>query len=103
MILWVFCAPAYVDPSSGYRYYSLQQIPVVDAIQLCVDLDIPLKQFTDYCMDGGSRIHYGKLIERGTILAKEKIQAIQERRKFKPYKSGWLSWTKCALKSNAAS
>lgn len=26
--------PAYVDPSSGYRYYSLQQIPVVDAIQL---------------------------------------------------------------------
>ena len=95
--------PAYVDPSSGYRYYSLQQIPVVDAIQLCIDLDIPLKQFTDYCMDGGSRIHYGKLIERGTILAKEKIQAIQERRKFKPYKSGWLNWTKCALKSNAAS
>ncbi len=71
--------PAYVDPSSGYRYYSLQQIPVVDAIQLCVDLDIPLKQFMDYCMDGGSRIHYGKLIEHGTILAKEKIQAIQER------------------------
>ena len=71
--------PAYVDPSSGYRYYSLQQIPVVDAIQLCIDLDIPLKQFTDYCMDGGSRIHYGKLVERGTILAKEKIQAIQER------------------------
>ena len=35
--------PAYVDPGSGYRYYSLQQIPVVDAIQLCVDLDIPLK------------------------------------------------------------
>ena len=71
--------PAYVDPSSGYRYYSLQQIPVVDAIQLCVDLDISLKHFTDYYMDGSSRIHYGKLIERGTILAQEKIQAIQER------------------------
>lgn len=26
--------PAYVDPSSGYRYYNLQQIPVVGAIQL---------------------------------------------------------------------
>ena len=70
--------PAYIDPSSGYRYYSLQQIPVVDAIQLCVDLDIPLRQFTDYCMDS-SRIRYGRLIERGTLLAKEKIQAIQER------------------------
>ena len=45
------------------------QIPVVDAIQLCVALDIPLKHLTDYCMDGGSRIHYGKLIERGTSLA----------------------------------
>ena len=71
--------PAYVDPSSGYRYYNLQQIPVVDAIQLCVDLDIPLKDFTDYYMDSSSQIHYSKLIERGTILAKEKIQTIQER------------------------
>lgn len=70
--------PAYVDPNSGYRYYSLQQIPVVDAIQLCVDLDISLKHFTDYYMDGSSQIHYGKLIECGTILAKEKIQTIQE-------------------------
>ena len=34
--------PAYVDPSSGYRYYNLQQIPVVGAIQLCIDLgDFP--------------------------------------------------------------
>ncbi len=71
--------PAYIDPNSGYRYYSLQQIPVVDAIQLCVDLDIPLKHFTDYYLDSSSQIHYGKLIERGTALAKEKIQAIQER------------------------
>ena len=70
--------PAYIDPDSGYRYYSLQQIPVVDAIQLCVDLDIPLKQFTDYYMDS-SRIRYGRLIERGTVLAEEKIQVIQER------------------------
>ena len=76
--LGILC-PAYVDPSSGYRYYSLQQIPVVDAIQLCVDLDIPLKQFTDYYLDSTSQIHYSKLIERGTRLAKEKIQAIQER------------------------
>lgn len=33
--------PAYVDPSSGYRYYNLQQIPVVGAIKLCIDLGIP--------------------------------------------------------------
>ena len=67
------------DPANGYRYYSLQQTPVVDAIQLCIELDIPLKQFTDYYLDSTSQIHYSKLIERGTRLAKEKIQAIQER------------------------
>ena len=71
--------PAYVDPSSGYRYYSLQQIPVVDAIQLCVDLGIPLKDFTDYYVESSSQIHYAKLVEHGTTLAREKIQTIQER------------------------
>lgn len=71
--------PAYVDPSSGYRYYSLQQIPVVDAIQLCVDLGIPLKDFTDYYIESNSQIHYAKLVEYGTALAREKIQTIQKR------------------------
>ena len=71
--------PAYVDPGSGYRYYSLQQIPVVDAIQLCVDLGIPLKDFMDYYIESSSQIHYAKLVEHGTALAREKIQTIQGR------------------------
>ena len=41
-------APAYVDPDTRYRYYSFSQIHVVDAIQLCIELDIPLKQFPEY-------------------------------------------------------
>lgn len=71
--------PAYVDPDTGYRYYSLHQIPVVDAIQLCVDLDIPLKQFTEYYTETSHQLHYAKLVERGAMLAKEKIRVIQER------------------------
>ena len=71
--------PVYVDPGSGYRYYSLQQIPVVDAIQLCVDLGIPLKDFMDYYIESSSQIHYAKLVEHGTALAREKIQTIQGR------------------------
>ena len=35
--------PAYVNPESGYRYYSLEQIMILDTIILCVDLGIPLK------------------------------------------------------------
>ena len=71
--------PAYVDPSSGYRYYNLQQIPVVGAIQLCIDLGISLKHFTEYYSESNGQLRYAKLIERGTALAKERIQTIQER------------------------
>ena len=71
--------PAYVDPSSGYRYYNLQQIPVVGAIQLCIDLGISLKHFTEYYSESSGQLRYARLIERGTALAKEKIQTIQER------------------------
>lgn len=71
--------PDYVDPDTGYRYYSLHQLPVVDAIQLCVELDIPLKHFTEYYAEASHQLHYAKLVERGTVLAREKIQAIQNR------------------------
>ena len=49
------------------------------AIQLCIDLGIPLKHFMDYYIESSSHLRYAKLIERGTALAKEKIQTIQKR------------------------
>lgn len=48
--------PAYVNPDSGYRYYSFCQKAVVDAIQFCVDLDIPLKHFHCFIQDSGHAI-----------------------------------------------
>lgn len=33
--------PAYINPETGYRYYSLEQIMILDTIILCVDLGIP--------------------------------------------------------------
>jgi len=39
--------PAYTDPDSGYRYYSLEQANSVDVISACVELNIPLKELTD--------------------------------------------------------
>ena len=71
--------PAYVDPVSGYRYYSVFQIHVVDTLQLCVELCIPLKQFSDFVGEDGGQIHFGKLLARGTELAGAKIRSIQER------------------------
>ena len=53
--------PAHTDPDTGYRYYTLSQIPVVDAIRACTFLDIPLKEFTSFLTEDQQRIHYKKL------------------------------------------
>lgn len=71
--------PAYVNPDSGYRYYSFCQKAVVDAIQFCVDLDIPLKQFHDYTNEAEPWICYKDLVVQGTGLVEEKIRLMQER------------------------
>ena len=74
--------PAYVDPDTRYRYYSFSQIHVVDAIQLCIELDIPLKQFPEYIDPEQKQVHYARLLAKGTELAQEKIRSIQERLDF---------------------
>lgn len=40
--------PAYINPENGYRYYSLDQIMILDTIILCIDLGIPLKDLKNY-------------------------------------------------------
>ncbi len=74
--------PAYTDPVTGYRYYTLLQIHMVAAIQLCVELGIPLKDFSKYVAEGNEKIHYTKLLAQGTRLLEEKIASIQERLDF---------------------
>lgn len=71
--------PAYVSPESGYRYYSFCQKAVVDAIQFCVELDIPLKQFTRFTNEDEPWICYKELVDQGTGIMEEKIRVIQER------------------------
>ena len=36
--------PTYIDPDSGYRYYSYNQSHFISLIMNCVDFDIPLKE-----------------------------------------------------------
>ncbi len=40
--------PAYVNEETGYRYYSKNQMLILDIITLCVSFGIPLKQFKTY-------------------------------------------------------
>ena len=68
--------PAYTDPQTGYRYYTPDQLSILDAILLCINLDIPLKQLSEY-KDENSYLLNEKLYEKGKELAKEKIKYIQ--------------------------
>lgn len=69
--------PAYVDPETNYRYYTYSQIGIVDVIQTCVELDIPLKQFAGFMENDGQEIHYAQLLEYGKALAKKKVSSIR--------------------------
>ena len=46
--------PAFVDPASGYRYYSIGQTNRAEAIRLLRSVDVPLDEIRDM-LDDGSR------------------------------------------------
>lgn len=71
--------PAYIDTESRYRYYTFSQIRIVEAIQYCVELDIPLKDFNFFITDSGQTIDYAALIIYGRKAAYSKIEAIKDK------------------------
>ena len=72
--------PAYIDEKSRYRYYAFSQIRIVEAIQYCVELDIPLKDFSTFISDEDN-IDYATLIAYGHKIANEKIESIMHKMK----------------------
>ncbi len=68
--------PAYINPETGYRYYSLEQIMILDTIILCIDLGIPLKDLKNYVNSDGE-LEFEHLLKDGKKLAKEKIRKIE--------------------------
>lgn len=68
--------PAYIDEKTGYRYYSAEQLPLLNNIILCVQLGIPLKEMAEY-MDIDGNLQSQKLLEQGELVAKKRIQEIQ--------------------------
>lgn len=74
--------PAHIDPVTSYRYYAFFHVRIVEAIQYCVDLGIPLKQFPDFVKEKDGEINYSNLIEYGTEVTKQKMSQIQNRLHF---------------------
>lgn len=69
--------PAHINPETGYRYYSLEQIMILDTILLCVEFGIPLKHLKNY-VDETGQLEFERLLNAGRVLAKEKILKIKE-------------------------
>ena len=69
--------PAYVDPDSGYRYYSINQVNFVTMIMNCVEFGIPLKELAGV-IDSDDMTALGDFMKRGikTINRKAKILKI---------------------------
>lgn len=64
--------PAYINDATGYRYYKEEQLFILDAITLCIELGIPLRSFSKY-YDANGKVNLQALLFDGKALAEEKI------------------------------
>lgn len=68
--------PAFINTDTNYRYYTEEQLYLLDAITLCIKLGIPLKDLNRYVENNS--INLQKLLYDGKILAEEKILEIHQ-------------------------
>lgn len=62
--------PAHIDPSTKYRYYSAEQLLILDTLPWCIDIGIPLKDLKQY--QDHNKIMGPKLFEDGRRIAMQK-------------------------------
>ena len=74
--------PIYIDPNSNYRYYNFEQTRIVELIQICINLSIPLKEVKDLIFKNDNKIDYMYLIEYGRKITEEKISNLNDNLKF---------------------
>lgn len=68
-VLKPFC----INEHTGYRYYSPDQLPILDVILLCLDFGMPLKDLKSY-IDDNKFIHNDDLFAAGRKIAEERVQ-----------------------------
>ena len=68
--------PCYINPDTNYRYYSIDQLYLVDLIQFCIELNIPLKNLQNYT-------EKNKLVDVQTIIDSSRENAFNQIEKLK--------------------
>ena len=66
--------PAYINQSTNYRYYTEEQLPMLDAISTCIELGIPLKSLENYVSNNG--FAFQSLLDDCKQLAENRIRSI---------------------------
>lgn len=67
--------PFKIDASTKYRYYSAEQLLMLDLILLCTEIGIPLKELKDYQNQGN--LMSRNLFEYSRKIAEQKMKEIQ--------------------------
>ena len=64
--------PEYVDPSTGYRYYSTRQFEILNTIRYLRVLDMPLNQIADFLQNRDISVIEEKLLkQKETVIQKQ--------------------------------
>lgn len=73
--------PEYIDPDSGYRYYSTQQFEALNTIRYLRALDMPLQQIADFLQNKDVCVIEEKLMEqkRAVIQKQQELKSIERK------------------------
>ncbi len=71
--------PAYIDRFTGYRYYTIEQLPRLNRILALKDLGIPLEKITDLLQQNLPIVELQNLLRSKQIELEEQIQADRSR------------------------
>lgn len=67
--------PVYINQETKYRYYSLEQVQLVEIINFCIELGIPLRELVGL-EESYDAIDFQNFLSRGKEIAKGKLAAI---------------------------
>ena len=93
--------PAYIDENNGYRYYSAEQVSILNKIILCIQLGIPLKEMVKY-LDEDGNLQSQKLLEQGRVIAQKRIQEMQNNLNYIDYSLKNIEENKSFMKHTSA-
>ncbi|MCL2387660.1 MAG: MerR family DNA-binding transcriptional regulator [Defluviitaleaceae bacterium] len=67
--------PAYINPETNYRYYTIDQTHFAGLINFCINLDIPLKEMSKFT-DANDIVNFRTFLAHCEKTAKKKLKAV---------------------------